>query len=58
MYVWKRYRTSLGLAPDADEASLQMVSRSHLEMNNTAAPLPAFSYCECESVDNEKQDYL
>lgn len=47
MYVWKRYRASLGLPPDTDEGSLQMVSRSHLEMNNTAAPLPAFSCCEC-----------
>jgi len=56
--VWKRYRASLGLPPDADEASPRMVLRSHLGIGNAAAPLPAFSCCECESVDNEKQDYL
>ena len=56
--VWKRYRGSPGLPPDADEPSPQMVLRSHLGIGNAAAPLPAFSCRECESVDNEKQDYL
>ena len=56
--VWKHYIASLGPPPDADEASPQMVLRSHPEIGNAAAPLPAFSCCECESVYNEKQDYL
>ena len=55
--VWRCSRASPCLPPDANEASLQMVSRSSLEISSAAAPLPAFS-CECESVDNEKQDYL
>ena len=57
---WKKmYRLEmLQMPPDADEASPRMVLRSHLGIGNAAAPLPAFSCCECESVDNEKQDYL
>ena len=53
--LWKRYRASLGLPPDADEVSPRMVLRSHLGIGNAAAPLPAFSCCECESVDNESR---
>ena len=56
--IWKRYTASLGLRPDADEASPRMVLRSHLGEDNAAAPLSAFSCCEYESVDIEKQDYL
>ena len=56
--VWKCYRASLSLPTDADEASPRMVLRTHLEKGKAAAPLPAFSCSECESVDNEKQDYL
>ena len=41
--IWKRYTASLGLPPDADEASPCMVLRSHLGKGNAAAPLPAFS---------------